>query len=187
QDAALALHYRTMIDRIRAAEHRVAPHSEELTEAAARSLAKLMSYKDEYEVARLYSDGGFLASLKEQFEDWDRLEIHLAPPALGQAKRRYGPWMLKLMPLLARLKVLRRTVFDPFGRTKERKRERALIREFEHVLEQVIDHLTPANHSIAVEIATLPRQIRGFGPVKEKAIGEYHQRLTELGQRFALD
>ena len=187
QDEALAQRYHAMIERIRAAEHRVAPHYEDLTEAAARSLSKLMSYKDEYEVARLYSDGEFMASLKEQFEDWERLEIHLAPPALGQAKRRFGPWMLKLMPLLARMKVLRGTLYDPFGYGAERKRERALITEFEHVLETVIDHLGPSNHAVAVEIATLPRHIRGFGPVKDKAVADYHARLAEMTRRFGLD
>jgi indolepyruvate ferredoxin oxidoreductase len=187
QNEALAQRYHAMIERVRAAERRVAPHAEDLTEAAARSLSKLMSYKDEYEVARLYSDGEFMASLKEQFEDWERLEIHLAPPALGQAKRRFGPWMLRLMPLLARMKVLRGTLYDPFGYGAERKRERALITEFEHVLEKVVDHLTPANHPVAVEIATLPRHIRGFGPVKDKAVADYHARLAELTRRFGLD
>ena len=183
-DAAYAGRYRNRIDRVRAAERRAAPHSEELTEAAARSLAKLMSYKDEYEVARLFSDGGFMATLKEQFEDWDRLEIHLAPPLISRQKHRFGPWMLKLMPLLARLRILRGTLFDPFGHTAERRQERALIGEFEAVLEEVAAGLSPANHGIAVEIATLPRQIRGFGPIKTKAAAEYRERLAAELARF---
>ncbi|TAN59302.1 MAG: indolepyruvate ferredoxin oxidoreductase family protein, partial [Magnetospirillum sp.] len=143
QNAAYAERYRVRIARVRAAEHHAAPHSEALTEAVARSLAKLMSYKDEYEVGRLYSDGDFLAALKEQFEDWDRLEIHLAPPLLAQKKHRFGPWMLKAMPLLARLKGLRGTAFDPFGRTAERRLERSLIGEFEQVIEELLAGLSP--------------------------------------------
>ncbi|MDO8606549.1 MAG: indolepyruvate ferredoxin oxidoreductase family protein [Phaeospirillum sp.] len=180
QNTAHAERYRTMVERVRAAERKIAPHSEELTEAVARSLAKLMSYKDEYEVARLYSDGGFIAALKEQFEDWERLEVHLAPPLLSGEKRRFGPWMLKLMPLLARLKGLRGTPFDPFGRMPERRMERSLITEFQQVVEDLLAGLNPANHAIAVEIATLPRQIRGFGPIKAKAVTDYHDRLADL-------
>ena len=178
QNAAHAARFRRMVERVREAERRVAPHSEDLTEAVARSLAKLMSYKDEYEVARLYSDGAFLDSLKEQFEDWERLEIHLAPPLMSANKRRFGPWMLRLMPMLARLKVLRGTPFDPFGRTTERKLERALIREFEAVVETLLKGLTPASHIKAVEIASLPRQIRGFGPIKAKAAADVQARMA---------
>ena len=183
-DAAYAERFRARIERVRAAERRVVPHSEELTEAAARSLAKLMSYKDEYEVARLFSDGSFMATLKEQFEDWERLEIHLAPPLLARRKHRFGPWLLRLMPLLARLKGLRGTVFDPFGRTAERRLERALIGGFESVLDEIVAGLSVANHAVAVEIAALPRQIRGFGPIKIKAVAEYHAHLAAALARF---
>ncbi|CAA7614541.1 Indolepyruvate ferredoxin oxidoreductase [Candidatus Terasakiella magnetica] len=182
QNAAWAGRYADMIERLRVAERQVAPHSEALTEAAARSLAKLMSYKDEYEVARLYSDGAFLAQLKDQFEDWQRLEIHLAPPLLAgrdpEAKRRFGPWILRLMPWLAAMKGLRGTWFDPFGHMAERKRERALILEFATILEEISRTLSPANHAEAVGLATLPRQIRGFGPVKARAIDEFHQKTA---------
>ncbi|OAN56051.1 indolepyruvate ferredoxin oxidoreductase [Paramagnetospirillum marisnigri] len=184
QDVTLAERYYKRISRVRKAERRAAPASESLTEAAARSLAKLMSYKDEYEVARLYSDGSFLASLKEQFDSWERLELHLAPPLLGGGKRRFGPWVLQLMPLLARLKGLRGTPFDLFGYTAERRQERALIGEFTQILDELAQGLTPDNHRLAVDIASLPRQIRGFGPVKAKAAAEYHARLAQLMTAF---
>ena len=115
-----------------------------LTEAVARSLHKLMAYKDEYEVARLYTDGTFLGQLRQQFEGDYRLEFHLAPPLLADRdpatghlkKRAYGPWMLKAFALLARLKGLRGTVLDPFGRSADRRRERALIGQYERVVEE---------------------------------------------------
>ncbi|RAU20595.1 indolepyruvate ferredoxin oxidoreductase [Paramagnetospirillum kuznetsovii] len=184
QDSALARRFLARIEQVRAMERRMAPHSQSLTEAAARSLSKLMSYKDEYEVARLYSDVSFLTSLSEQFETWDRLEVHLAPPVMGAGKRRFGPWILKAMPMLAKLKALRGTWADPFGHTAERRTERALITEFEGVLDQLITGLNAANHSLAVDIASAPRQIRGFGPIKAKAVAEYHGQLTVLLGRF---
>ena len=180
QNATYATRYSVMVERVRAAERKVAPHSEALAEAVVRSLAKLMSYKDEYEVARLYSDGTFLTQIKEQFEDWRKLEFHLAPPGLGAKKRRFGPWILAVMPVLARLKILRGTRLDPFVRSAERLEERRLIGEFEAIIAELLAHLTPANHGQAVEIATLPRQIRGFGPIKAKAVEEYHARLATL-------
>jgi indolepyruvate ferredoxin oxidoreductase len=184
-DAAWAARYRAVVERVRAAERAVVPGTEDLTEAVARSLAKLMSYKDEYEVARLYSDGSFLASLKEQFEDWKRLEIHLAPPAMGGKKHRFGPWMLRLMPLLARLKGLRGTAFDPFGRTGERRLERALIGEFEAAVETILARLAPETHALAVEIASAPRRIRGFGHVKLEAAAEVRAEMARGLERLS--
>ena len=95
--------------------------------------------------------------------------MHLAPPFLGGEKRRFGPWVLWLMPLLARLKVLRGTPFDPFGRTGERRLERRLAAEFEKTIELILSHLTAETHAAAVELASAPRRIRGFGPVKMKS------------------
>ena len=126
-----------------------------------------------------------MTSLKDQFETWDRLEIHLAPPLMGNEKHRFGPWVLRLMPLLARLKLLRGTWADPFGRTRERRQERALILEFQTVLDQLADGLSPSNLDTAVKIASAPRQIRGFGHIKVKAINEYHAQLADLLNRFA--
>ena len=184
QNTAWASRYRALVDRVRAAENAALPGTEDLTEAVARSLATLMSYKDEYEVARLYSDPAFVSSLKEQFEDWKRLEIHLAPPFMGAEKRRFGPWVLRLMPVLARLKGLRGTAFDPFGRTPERKLERRLIAEFEAAIETILARLSPDNHALAVEIASAPRRIRGFGHIKLKAAAEVQTEMAEMLRRL---
>jgi indolepyruvate ferredoxin oxidoreductase len=163
-----------------------------LAEAVARALHKLMAYKDEYEVARLYTDGTFLAQLRQQFEGDYRLQFHLAPPLLADRdpetghlkKRAYGPWMLKAFSVLARLKGLRGTALDPFGRSEERRRERALIGQYERVVEELIQGLTHENHELAVEIARLPLDIRGFGHVQEANLVKVKQREAELLAAF---
>ncbi len=188
QDAAWAGRYRQAVERVRARETAVMPGSSALTEAVARNLFKLMSYKDEYEVARLYTDGAFERQLAAEFESWDRLEVHLAPPLLADRdptsghlrKRRYGPWMLKAFGLMARLRRLRGTPFDIFGRTAERRMERRLIADYEAMLEEVLASLTPASHEAAVALAGLPAEIRGFGHVKEANLARAEARKTEL-------
>ncbi len=188
QDAAWAGRYRQTVERVRARETAVMPGSSALTEAVARNLFKLMSYKDEYEVARLYTDGAFERQLAAEFESWDRLEVHLAPPLLADRdptsghlrKRRYGPWMLKAFGLMARLRRLRGTPFDIFGRTAERRMERRLIAEYEAMLDEVLASLTPASHEAAVALAGLPAEIRGFGHVKEANLARAEARKTEL-------
>ena len=143
-----------------------------LTEAVARSLFKLMSYKDEYEVARLYSDGAFSAALAEQFGQWRSIEPLLAPPWFGGKKRRFGPWMLKVMAGLAHFKILRFTPFDPFGYTSERRMERALIDEYEAILDRLLAGLTPASLFQAASIAAMTQQIRGFGAIKAENVAK---------------
>src|SRR5262249_41636422 len=146
-------------------------------EAVARYLFKLMAYKDEYEVARLYSETSFLDRVKSTFEPGKlRFEFHLAPPLLARRnpatgepkKMSFGPWMLKAFALLAKLKFLRGTGFDPFGYTAERQMERQLISDYERLLGDILDHLTPNNHPVAVALAMIPEKIRGFGPVKQR-------------------
>ena len=156
---------------MRAAERAVVDSDgqELLTESVARNLFKLMAYKDEYEVARLQSDPAFLARLAAQFEgDW-KLKFHLAPPmfakkdAHGQPiKKAYGPWMMSAFRMLAKLKFLRGTGLDPFGRTEERRTERALIGEYEALIDEVTARLTAANRSLALDLAALPDGIRGL-------------------------
>ena len=177
QDAAYARRYRERVARIREAETRWVPGHGELTEAVARSLFKLMAIKDEYEVARLWTDGSFRRQLEREFASWDALELHLAPPLLAERnakghlkKRRYGPWMLRAMRLLAPLKRLRGTAFDPFGRTAERRMERRLLADYETRLGELAAGLTPDNHAAAVELARVPLLIRGFGHVKEASV-----------------
>jgi indolepyruvate ferredoxin oxidoreductase len=151
-----------------------------------------MSYKDEYEVARLYTDGSFERQMAAEFESWDRLEVHLAPPLLADRdpssghlrKRRYGPWMLRAFRVVARLRRLRGTPFDIFGRTAERRMERRLIADYEATLAEILSSLTPASHAPAVALAGLPAEIRGFGHVKEqnrvRAEARKAALLTEL-------
>jgi indolepyruvate ferredoxin oxidoreductase len=192
QNAAYAAGYRRVVDGVRQAEQRIMPGRTDLTEAVARSLSKLMSYKDEYEVARLYSDPGFLASLAEQFEGWERLEVHLSPPLLagtdpdsGEPRKfRFGPWMLSAMRGLAKLKGLRGTAFDPFGRSAERRLERRLVTDFQAAVAELVAGLDRDNHALAVEIASAPRQIRGFGPVKARAVADVQARMAELRSAF---
>jgi indolepyruvate ferredoxin oxidoreductase len=190
--AAYAERYRSWVERVRRVEgDRVGIAGKwRLTEAVARGLAKLMAYKDEYEVARLHTDPAFLASLKEQFDgDWT-LKFHMAPPILAKvdpktgvpAKREYGPWMLNALRLLARMRFLRGTPFDPFGRTEERRTERALVGEYEELVDELLAGLDATNHGQAVALARIPDQIRGYGHVKErhlaKAREEWAQRLA---------
>ncbi|MBN8757296.1 MULTISPECIES: indolepyruvate ferredoxin oxidoreductase family protein [Variovorax] len=162
------------------------------TRNAARSLLKLMSYKDEYEVARLYTDGAFLKKLSEQFEGELKLEFHMAPPVVARgshgrapAKIRVGSWMLPAMRWLAHGKRLRGTAFDPFGRTGERRAERELISHFDGLFDAMAGELSADNQSLAARIAALPMSIRGFGHVKLANLEAAQVREAELLHRFA--
>jgi indolepyruvate ferredoxin oxidoreductase len=185
QSAAYAARYRAFVEQVRAAE---APlHKTQLAESVARYLFKLMAYKDEYEVARLHSDGAFLAKVQQMFEGDYKLAYHLAPPLLARKdenglplKRRYGPAMLTAFRLLARLKGLRGTPLDPFGRTEERRTERALIAEYQASIAELLPALTAGNHAQALEIARLPEQIRGFGHVKARHLAAARQKWDAL-------
>ena len=174
---------------LRAAEARAVPGSTAVTEAAARNLFKLMAIKDEYEVARLYTDGSFAAELGKQFQSYEKLEFHLAPPIMGRRgndgrprKSSFGPWMMKGFRLLAVLKGLRGTAFDLFGYTAERRMERQLLAQYEGDLELVARSLAPDKAEAAVALVSVPALIRGYGHVRqasaEKAAGE-RRRLVE--------
>jgi len=192
QDAAYAARYRALVERVRAREASAVGESAALAEAVARYAFKLMAYKDEYEVARLYSDGSFLEQIRRQFDGDYRLRFHLAPPVLADRdpetgrlrKRTYGPWMLTVFSLLARMKRLRGTRFDPFGRSEERRLERQLIEDYFARIEEILGRLTPENHPLAVEIARLPEFIRGFGHVKAEHLDRVRARETELLRAF---
>jgi indolepyruvate ferredoxin oxidoreductase len=195
QDAAYAARYATVVRRIRDAEVATVPGETALTDTVARALFKLMAYKDEYEVARLYAETDFLRRVADRFEGPYRFRFHLAPPLLGDRdpqsgqlrKHTYGPWMLHLFRVLAKLRHLRGTSFDIFGRTEERRTERQLIDEYEGVLEEVLAHLSPDNHPAAVELAALPLEIRGFGHVKQSAIARARAKGEVLLSRFRSD
>ncbi|MCZ8295241.1 MAG: indolepyruvate ferredoxin oxidoreductase family protein [Hylemonella sp.] len=173
QDEAYAQTYRAFVSRVQAVEAPLGKTG--LSEAVARYLFKLMAYKDEYEVARLHGDTAFLAQINGMFEGEYKLHYHLAPPLLARKnakgeliKRPFGPAMGAAFRLLARLKGLRGTAFDPFGRTEERRTERALIADYRACIEELLAGLSAANHAAAVEIARLPEQIRGYGHVKAR-------------------
>ena len=177
QNSAYAARYRALVGEVKATEAARTPGHCELTEAVARYLFKLMAYKDEYEVARLYTDGAFLKQVETEFDgDNLRFEFHLAPPLLARRdkttglprKMSFGPWILPAFRLLAKLKGLRGTPFDPFGRSVERRTERKLIGDYEAMLDEVLAKLTPDNHPIAVALAAIPEKIRGFGHVKQQ-------------------
>jgi len=182
QDAAYANRYLALVNRVRDAEKALGTATDgsalgslPLTEAVARYFSKLMAYKDEYEVARLYTSGSFADRVQESFEGDFKLHFHLAPPLFSKrnargelVKREFGPWVFKLFGLLAGLRRLRGTALDLFGRTEERRRERALIDEYEATISKLISQLTAGNRSIAVDIASVPEHIRGFGHVKAR-------------------
>ena len=178
QNAAYARRYRNTVRTIRVAEAKLARGFSGLTEAVARNLFTLMAYKDEYEVARLYTDGTFLKKLQRQFEGDFTLDYHLAPPLLaprdpatGEPKKRaFGPWMRHVFKLLTWLRPLRGTVLDIFGYTQERRMERRLIADYEAILRELSTTLNPDNHALAVEVVSLPAKMRGFGHIKARNV-----------------
>jgi indolepyruvate ferredoxin oxidoreductase len=188
QDQDYAQRYRDLVERVRLAERQHDPSSTALTDAVARSYHKLLAYKDEYEVARLYSDPQFRKQLQDAFDGNYRLGVHLAPPLISRVdpatgeprKREFGPWIFPVLRVLARLKGLRATRFDPFGYTAERRLERRLIADYEREVEELLRRLTPATQALAVAIARLPQSIRGFGHVKLASVEQARKQRSEL-------
>ena len=191
QDSGLARRYLALVERVKTIEQQKA-NSARLAEAVARYYAKLLAYKDEYEVARLHADGEFRKKIEGMFEGDYRVVYHLAPPLLARPdprtgeprKMRFGPWMGGVFRLLKNLKALRGTPFDPFGYTEERRTERALIREYEDTVERLLDGLSAQNHAAAVQIASLPEEIRGYGHIKAKSIAVARAKREELLAAF---
>ena len=189
QNEAYADAYSRFIDKVRLAEMPLGKTT--LSEAVARNLFKLMAYKDEYEVARLHTDRSFLDRVNGMFEGDFKLNYHLAPPMIAKKnakgelqKQKFGPAMLTAFRVLARLKGLRGTAFDPFGRTEERRTERALIGEYRDSVEQTLTSLSAGNHALALEIARIPEQIKGFGHVKERNLAAARNRWAGLLQQW---
>ncbi|WP_175938285.1 indolepyruvate ferredoxin oxidoreductase family protein [Caballeronia sp. BCC1704] len=191
QNAAYAARYGRLVASVRAAEAEVGTGDFLLTEAVAKNLHKLMAYKDEYEVARLYADSAFIEKVRGSFEgDW-KIKFHLAPPSMSKkdahghlVKKQYGPWMMSAMRVLARMKFLRGTALDPFGRTEERKMERALIGEYEALVKELIAGLTPQKLPLAVELASLPDSMRGYGHIKENNVKAAKVKWEKLLARW---
>jgi len=199
QNRAYAAQYEAFVARVRKAESLVG--NTRFTEAVARSLFKLMAYKDEYEVARLHTGAAFRQQIESMFEGKVRLVHHLAPPLFAKknadgdlVKGAYGPWMRKAFSVLARLKGLRGTALDPFGYSAERKEERALIAEYQRSVEALLPALSKENADLALEIARLPQDIRGYGHVKarnlaatrpqwERLMAQWHEEAAQPGRK----
>jgi indolepyruvate ferredoxin oxidoreductase len=191
QNTAYAGRYRALVVKVRSAESARVPGSTVLTEAVARYAFKLMAYKDEYEVARLYTTGDFQRRVAQQFEGDYTLRFHLAPPMFAKKdadghliKREFGPWMLTAFRMLAKLRFLRGGTFDIFGRTDERRTERKLIADYFSSIDTLLASLDAGNLALAAEIASVPERIRGYGHVKEAHLAEVLQRWQSLLQRF---
>ncbi|HEX2525722.1 MAG TPA: indolepyruvate ferredoxin oxidoreductase family protein [Geminicoccus sp.] len=191
QNRRYAERYLRVVKRVRMVEH-AKLGSDQLADAVAHTLFKLMAIKDEYEVARLWTHPSFEAQLEREFSKTGRLTFHLAPPILGRRdpvtghlkKTTFGPWMRQAFQVLKRFKGLRGTALDPFGRTEERRMERQLIGEYEQLVDELLERLTPQNHALAVELADVPGKIRGYGHVKERHLAEAKKREAELLARY---
>jgi len=192
QNNSYAQRYETLVNKVRRVEREAAQGLTGLAEAVAKSYFKLLAYKDEYEVARLYSAPAFTEGLQQAFEGDYTIEFHLAPPLLASIdpnsgeprKRAYGPWMMTAFKYLAAFKGLRGTWFDVFGHTAERRMERELIGEYEATLDTLLASLTPTNHAAALELASLPEKIRGFGHVKRASVDVAREKKAQLLQAF---
>ena len=187
QNAAYAAKYRSLVDTIRATEQSKIAGSTALTESVARYAFKLMAYKDEYEVARLYTSGDFEKRVRETFDGDFKIHFHLAPPLFARRdseghlrKSEYGAWVLGAFRMLAKLRGLRGTAFDIFGYTAERKTERALIDDYFATVRELSSKLDRDNLALAVEIASIPEKIRGYGHVKEAHLSKANSRRDEL-------
>jgi indolepyruvate ferredoxin oxidoreductase len=191
QNAAYATRYKTLVERARAAEARLGAGTA-LTEAVARYYFKLLAYKDEYEVARLYADPAFARKVEAMFEGGYKLKFHLAPPIFNRpdprtgeaSKSQFGAWMMVAFRILAKLKGLRGTPLDIFGLSEERKTERRLIVQYEAVVAEMLERLDRENLNLAVEIASVPEHIRGFGHVKRRYLGEAKKKEAALIAAF---
>lgn len=191
QNSGLSERYKSLVQKVETSEAKLGK-SRELTNAVMRNYFKLLSYKDEYEVARLYTNGEFEQRICERFEGNFKLKFHLAPPIFGgkllpngrHKKRQYGAWAFGMFKMLARMKGLRGGTFDLFGYSSERKMERRLIGEYEDMVEEILLSLNAGNHSAAVELANVPDAIRGYGPVKLAAVEKAEGVKAELLARY---
>ncbi|KQX20324.1 MULTISPECIES: indolepyruvate ferredoxin oxidoreductase family protein [unclassified Sphingomonas] len=188
QDERYAARFTALVDRARRAATGLGRDGEDFVEAVARNAYRLMAYKDEYEVARLYADPAFIAGLSEQFSGRRRLSVYLAPPILSRTdpatgrprKRKFGPWIFPAFRLLARMKRLRGSWADPFGHSHERRAERRMIEDYAALVAELTTDLSPATLPAATGLARLPDMIRGYGPVKAAAMVEAEARKAAL-------
>jgi indolepyruvate ferredoxin oxidoreductase len=194
QNEAYSASYLAQVEHVRAAETLAGLGSHELTEAFAKGLLKLMAYKDEYEVARLYSDGEFAKALKAQFDGDPGVKVSLAPPLLAQRdkatghlrKREFGGWILGAFDILRRFKFLRGTAFDPFGYTSERRMERALPVEYSTMILRSLDTAKPRDWPLLVALAKSAELVRGYGHIKEASVARYRQECARIESAIGL-
>ncbi len=194
QNQGLADRYRTLVEWVHAAEQSAVAGETGLTLAVARNYAKLLAYKDEYEVARLLSSPELKSELKQSFADGGKIRFNLAPPIMGgplingrPPKREFGAWIVPLFKVMAKMRWLRGTALDPFGRTAERKAERGLVTHYEALVERVCQRLNSENHERAIELLDLADKIRGYGPVKDAAVELYEREVVEAEERYLKD
>ncbi|MEW5421792.1 indolepyruvate ferredoxin oxidoreductase family protein [Amorphus sp. 3PC139-8] len=188
QGRGYAKRFRDLVARVEAADRKAGAGTMRLTRTVAENLYKVMAYKDEYEVARLYADPAFSERLKSTFKDPKRLSVMMAPPVISKTdpatgrpqKRAFGPWIFKAFRVLAAMKRLRGTPLDPFGHSQERRAERALVRSYRRDVETILEKIGGANYGLLVEIARVPDQIRGYGPVKEANREAAEKKRTAL-------
>ncbi len=188
QSQRYAQKYNRLVTKIVEQEKTKTPGLSGIAENVAKYLFKLMAYKDEYEVARLHSNGSLQTAIEAQFEGDYEVRYHMAPPVISRKdkitgrliKREFGPSMQKKLKTLAKLKFLRGTPADVFGFATERRAERAMIKEYISLLELISTELTPANHALAVQLTALPDQVRGYGHVKMESIETYNAELEAL-------
>jgi indolepyruvate ferredoxin oxidoreductase len=192
QDAALAARFRALVEAVHAREQSLGTAGAPLTTIVAQQFSRLLAVKDEYEVARLYTDGSFARSLAEQFDSVGKMEFHMAPPLIARMglngrpkKMKIGPWLMPALRLLTKVKGLRGTWFDPFGHTRERQLERALAHDYEAMLrDEILPLLDPSNHALAQQIARVPERIRGYGHVKLGNLATARAQWRELLDRW---
>ncbi|MET0226573.1 MAG: DUF6537 domain-containing protein, partial [Dokdonella sp.] len=187
QNAAYAQQYQALVEKTRAAEQAKTPGFTTLTQAVARYAFKLMAYKDEYEVARLYTSGDFEKRVRETFDGDYKLHFNLAPPLFAKKdadghlrKAEYGPWVFSAFKLLAKLRGLRGGAFDVFGYTAERRMERQLIVDYRKTVDELLAGLDGDNHALSVDIASVPEHIRGYGHIKERHHADAMKRQHDL-------
>jgi indolepyruvate ferredoxin oxidoreductase len=192
QNIVYAKRYADLVIKVRAVELAKAPGSTDLSEAVARYAFKLMAYKDEYEVARLYTSGDFQKRVAQQFEGDYKLKFNLAPPLLSKKnadgqliKKEYGPWVFTAFKVIAKLRFLRGTAFDIFGRTEERRMERQLVEDYFSTIGKLLGDLSAGNVALATEIASIPEHIRGYGHVKEAHLHKAKMREAALLARWS--
>ncbi|MEO5622374.1 MAG: indolepyruvate ferredoxin oxidoreductase family protein [Dokdonella sp.] len=187
QNAAYARQFKTLVDKVRVIEQAKTPGFATFTEAVARHAFKLMAYKDEYEVARLYTSGDFEKRIRETFDGDFKLHFNLAPPLFAKKdsdgnlrKAEYGPWVFSAFKVLAKLRGLRGSAFDVFGHTAERRMERRLIADYRETVEELMVRLNSDNHALVVDIASIPQHIRGYGHIKERHLADALKRQQDL-------